>query len=409
MSILIFANNAKTTLANALTSTSTVINLSAGTGSEFPQPVGAEYFVLTLTDAATGLINEIVWCTSRSADALTVTRGQESTTAKAWLINDFASCRPTAGTQSEFVQPDQLQEGLYGYTVAGGTANVLTGAIASNLTALPDGLPVVIKAGFANTSTVTFQLTLGATLLSAYPIVKGNNGALVAGDIPAVGYQIQANWSAAFNSFIMQNPATGVSTIPTGSIYQFPCAGASLPTGFLITNGALVSRTTYAALYAFAVASGNIVSDATWLGGQYGAFSSGDGSTTFRLPQYGGYFLRTLDNGNGIDPSRVIGTVQGGQNVSHSHAAASTSTSSSGATVTDPGHHHQSNGIAGTGQGASGANTVQQSAGSQSTTTVGTGVSVTVATTTGTSTTITADGGTEARPINVSVLTCIKY
>ena len=56
------------------------------------------------------------------------------------------------------------------------------------------------------------------------------------------------------------------NTVPSGTILPF--AGTTVPTGFLLCNGALVSRTTYANLYAA-------------IGTKWG---KGDGSTTFKLP-----------------------------------------------------------------------------------------------------------------------------
>lgn len=56
----------------------------------------------------------------------------------------------------------------------------------------------------------------------------------------------------------------------TGSIYMF--AGSTAPTGFLVCDGSAVSRSTYSSLY-------NII------GTMYG---SGDGSTTFNLPDLSG-------------------------------------------------------------------------------------------------------------------------
>jgi microcystin-dependent protein len=407
MSVLIFANNAKTTLAVALTSSATTLTVATGTGALFPSPSGTQYFVLTLVDAATGLLNEIMWCTSRSGDTLTVVRAQEGTSAKAWLLGDYVNCFPTAGTQSTFVQPDQLQKGTYGFSAASGTVNALTATVASDLGSMPDGMSLIVEATGANTGTATLNLTMGSTITGVYPIVKGNNSALVAGDIPIAGYPIQLNWSATLNSWVMQNPALGIDTIPTGVIFQFPCTTA--PAGYLIAEGQLVSRTTYAKLWAFAQSSGNISStDGAWVSGQ---FSPGDGSTTFRLPQYGGYFLRSLDNGNGIDPSRVIGTVQNGQNVSHTHTATVTDPGHTHtATVSDPGHAHSYTTYANQ-FNQSGSSTPAWSGTSSATTgTSNTGISVSNATnTTSVSVTNASQGGSETRPINISVLTCIKY
>jgi phage-related tail fiber protein len=61
---------------------------------------------------------------------------------------------------------------------------------------------------------------------------------------------------------------------PVGSYILF--AGKTLPTGYLLCNGAAVSRTTYAALFAV-------------IGTTYGA---GNGSTTFNLPNLDGRVLQ---------------------------------------------------------------------------------------------------------------------
>lgn len=76
-----------------------------------------------------------------------------------------------------------------------------------------------------------------------------------------------------------------------------------IPAGWLIENGAAVSRTTYATLFAV-------------IGVIYGA---GDGATTFNLPDARGEFERGLDMGRGVDPGRVLGSAQGCAIQSHAH------------------------------------------------------------------------------------------
>lgn len=68
----------------------------------------------------------------------------------------------------------------------------------------------------------------------------------------------------------------------------------STPAHFLFCNGAAVSRTTYAKLFA---GIGTI-------------FGVGDGSTTFNLPDLRGVFIRGVDGGRGLDPGRVFGSYQ---------------------------------------------------------------------------------------------------
>lgn len=104
----IFSNNASTTLAESVSATATVLNLASGKGSLFPSPTTDEAFPITLVDAATGLTNEICYCTARSGDQLTVTRGEEGTTAIAWSAGDAAANYITAGTINAWLQASDL-------------------------------------------------------------------------------------------------------------------------------------------------------------------------------------------------------------------------------------------------------------------------------------------------------------
>ena len=80
--------------------------------------------------------------------------------------------------------------------------------------------------------------------------------------------------------------------IPSGAVMYF--AGQTAPSGWLKANGAAVSRTTYAALFAA-------------IGTTYGA---GDGRSTFNLPDLRAEFLRGWDDGRGIDSGRAFGSAQ---------------------------------------------------------------------------------------------------
>lgn len=81
--------------------------------------------------------------------------------------------------------------------------------------------------------------------------------------------------------------------LPAGSLIYY--AGSVAPAGYLKANGALLSRTTYAALFA---AIGTL-------------FGAGDGSATFNLPDLRGEFIRGWDNGRGVDAGRAFGSAQG--------------------------------------------------------------------------------------------------
>lgn len=107
------------------------------------------------------------------------------------------------------------------------------------------------------------------------------------------------------------------ATVPVGSTIWVNATTA--PAGFVKENGALLARATYPALYAYAAASGNIVSEATWSAGNRGAFSTGDLSTTFRIPDSRGEFVRGFDDGRGIDAGRVLGADQADSLKDHTH------------------------------------------------------------------------------------------
>ena len=101
--------------------------------------------------------------------------------------------------------------------------------------------------------------------------------------------------------------------VPTGSVHMM--ATTTAPSGYLKCNGAAVSRTTYADLFAI-------------IGTTHG---EGDGSSTFNVPDLRGEFVRGWDDGRGVDSGRSFASAQGDQNKQHNHS------------VTDPGHNHSIN------------------------------------------------------------------
>ena len=146
---------------------------------------------------------------------------------------------------------------------------------------------------------------------------------------------------------------TGIEGIPTATIV--PWSSASVPTGFLECNGAAVSRSTYAALFAI-------------VGTTYGA---GDGASTFNLPNLadnvpmgksgtkalastGGANTVPVTAAGNISGSTANATLSTAQLASHSHsagcqngagfpqpqAAAGANTTNTGSTGSGSGHSH---------------------------------------------------------------------
>ena len=86
-----FTNNAATTLAAGINSSATSISVTDG--SVFPSLSSGEHFYCTFDDTTN---TEIVKVTARSGNTLTVVRGQDDTTARAFSSGDKAELRVVA-------------------------------------------------------------------------------------------------------------------------------------------------------------------------------------------------------------------------------------------------------------------------------------------------------------------------
>ena len=229
---------------------------------------------------------------------------------------------------------------------ATGTTDALVGTYSPVITTLVNGITLMVRAMLANTSaTPTFQ----ANGTAVKTIVKGNNLALVAGDIAGAGHWIELQYDLTLDKWVLLNPANGVAvapTLPAGSIILH--SGTTTPAGYLLCPVAQtnLSRATYAALF--------LAIGTTW--------GVGDGSTTFGMPWFPADYVAVQANGN-------VGTNSVGAVISHTHTT---------------------NNIIG--QGGSGNTTAGFSGGASSATIV-----------------INATGGTANLAAGVRVLHCVKY
>lgn len=126
--------------------------------------------------------------------------------------------------------------------------------------------------------------------------------------------------------------------MPAGIVSYF--AGNSPPPGWLKLNGSLLLRDSYPALWGYAQSTNGVVSESSWNAGFSGRFSSGTAGNNFRIPDLRGTFLRTVDDGRGLDAGREWGTFQDQANRSHNH---SVSDPGHGHGLNDPGHAHSIN------------------------------------------------------------------
>ena len=99
MGKLLFANNASTTLLGNIGPTDNAISVPGGKGALFPNPADGNTFMATI-ESTSGAI-EIVQCTGRAGDVLTVVRGREGTLAAAFSAGDAIEMRVTSGLLSE--------------------------------------------------------------------------------------------------------------------------------------------------------------------------------------------------------------------------------------------------------------------------------------------------------------------
>ena len=239
--------------------------------------------------------------------------------------------------------------GTFQISSAGGTARSTISADTSNsYFAASDDRNFVVQ-----TNTTTRLTVNSSTATSTVPVVLPAN--------PTTSLQ------AATKAYVDLGSPAGIVA---------PFAGTSAPSGWLACNGAAVSRTDYATLFA---AIGT-----TW--------GVGDGSTTFNVPDLRGTFLRgTGTNGTyGTAVGQAVGTYAADTYLNHSHA------------VTDSGHSHGT---------SNGGNFIVTGGGTSAG--VGTGTSYVQIGSTGTSTTgltvnTSTTGGTETKPKNYGVLYIIK-
>lgn len=170
------------------------------------------------------------------------------------------------------------------------------------------GLPISTGVSGLGSNVATFLATPSSANLRAALTDETGTGAAVFADSPALtGTPTAPTAAVGTNTTQIATTAFVQQAALIGEIKMWGTGTA--PTGYLLCDGSAVSRTTYSALFAV-----------------YGtSFGSGDGSTTFNLPD----FRDRMPIGAGTTYSA---NSQGGSKdaivVSHTHS------------VTDPGHTH---------------------------------------------------------------------
>ncbi|ELI8285665.1 hypothetical protein RSG05_000236 [Yersinia enterocolitica] len=252
---LLSANNASTVLSAGISASATTLTVNTGTGGLFPSPVsGTSFFKLTLVDAATGTLTEIVHVTARTGDIMTIVRGQEGTTNRLWSANDIAANMMTAGTLDLFAQSGSLggaaslNVGTTAGTVAAGNDSRITGAAQfTQLTGVIGTSRNAKMSVTAASSTATFiadelivQTALGGLQYKLSSFSKTINlattgvGGMDTGTVPANGFVAL---------YAIYNPTTQISALlavnASSVVAPEVYGGSNMPAGYMAS--ALVS------------------------------------------------------------------------------------------------------------------------------------------------------------------------
>ena len=239
----VVADNVSTTLATAASSTATTFTLASA--ANLPTLSAGQAMPLTMNDAATGLIYEVVYVTAISGVTLTVVRAQEGTGAQNWNIGDYAFCAPTSGTvatslgnpsntflvapatASQHAVPMAQAAGVVGATRnLGMNVGAGTGTPNASGTVTADEIIVETALGGVRYCLPSFSKTVNLGTTGA--------GGMDTGSAPASGF---------VGIYAIYNPTTGASALlatnATSAVVPNVYGGANMPAGY--TASALVS------------------------------------------------------------------------------------------------------------------------------------------------------------------------
>jgi hypothetical protein len=119
---------------------------------------------------------------------------------------------PSGGDNAQAVKAIKtlMQRASPNVATAAGTADAITASYSPPITALTNGMTLMVRANTANaTTTPTFTPASGT--ITAATIVKGNGLPLAAGDIAGAGHWIDLQYDATLMKWVLLNPATGVT------------------------------------------------------------------------------------------------------------------------------------------------------------------------------------------------------
>jgi hypothetical protein len=327
------SNNANATLAASITSSSTSITVTTGQGARFPTLSAGDYFYATLVDTSNNL--EIVKCTARSTDVLTVVRAQESTTARAYTTGDRIEIRLTAQTFLDAALAtlpatvsDQLNTSTGYFDLPSGTtaqrpATPSAGMIRHNTTTgyveywdtgssswlgigefKAEGGTVVTSGGYKYhtfTSSGTFTVTSGAKTVEYLIIAGGGSGGPGTAGGGGAGGLLSGTYTASVQAYSIVIGGGGAGTTSPSAVHTNGTNSTAL--GLTAIGGGKGAGTQNSNYSAYPAGSGGS-------GGGGAAYSSSNvanGSGTSGQGNAGGTAATTENSGGGGGGAGAVG------------------------------------------------------------------------------------------------------
>lgn len=181
-----FTNFGIGTLSAGITSGATSLSVTAGQGARFPNPTGSVqpfeaviYDATNYTNPSDDPNHEIVRCTARSTDTLTITRAQEGTSA---VAHNTAATTYKIALTNTLLCVQKLAAGLGTYAGTDtGAANAYVTTISTYAPSLTSGMQVT----FLPANTNTTASTLNHNGFGAIAIKAADGSALIGSEIVA--------------------------------------------------------------------------------------------------------------------------------------------------------------------------------------------------------------------------------
>lgn len=209
----LFENNAVSTLAAGIGTGDTSLSVQGGDGTLFPSPSGGDSFRATLVDSSNNI--EIVDVTARVGDAMTITRAQEGTSAKAYLAGDAFELRLTKEVLATYRQGNGSGVFAVGINTSLGLADRHQIYEATS--------PIQFSLADANTMGKGYQVTIKNNSTGVVTITRGNAADTIDGVLAdmslAAGDAVYFSVNQATNGYVSMFDALE-KIYPIGSVYM---------------------------------------------------------------------------------------------------------------------------------------------------------------------------------------------